>query len=299
MEIHKVLERRITDLESDFHAFFMASMNEPSEKNVHKLRVIIKKWKALAKLLVSIDPHSDTKKWLEPIKKVFKEAGKLRDFQIQAEIVISKYKKDKKKIIAESFQKQAEELAHRFRTFESQFSLIAYRQGLKESIEHIRGLPIDLVYKRINQYFKRNTKELLRLNIACQQKRDLLHAYRIQLKSFYYNLIFILESKKQTALFEEQIALLDEFLDVIGVWHDHAILILLLQSERASPNKIDEHVRLMHKWQGKLDQYWDRLDNTYEYFYQNLSLILTFQKLQEHKTDRTSFRQINIKRSLK
>ena len=299
MEMHRIILKRIIILESEFHRLFMATMNDPSEKKVHKLRVVIKKWKALAKLLSSIDPQMDIKQWLDPIKKLFREAGKLRDFHIKSEIVISKYKAEKRNLVRKQFHAQEKELALHFQSFESRFSLVAFRQGLRDTRARIKALSKDLLYKRLTQYFKKNLKELIRLNQACQDERELLHAYRIHLKSFYYNLLFVLEGKNQTKLFADQISLLDEFLEAIGIWHDHAILIIALKREGGDKQKIKEHFELMLKWESKLDLYWKRLHDAYTYFYDNLPLILTFQQLQEHKSDKVSYHQMNIKRSLK
>src|SRR5262245_15090748 len=62
-------------------------LDKPDQKftqdNFHDLRVEIKKVRALAAMLESIVKNFDAKKILKPLKNIFSQAGKVRELQLE------------------------------------------------------------------------------------------------------------------------------------------------------------------------------------------------------------------------
>ncbi|HEX8059526.1 MAG TPA: CHAD domain-containing protein [Cyclobacteriaceae bacterium] len=172
-----------------------------TDETVHKLRVEIKKIKAVFKLASEIKGKFNDKKYLKPFADLFRTAGNLRALQMDRKLIPAsggytdalKYQETKaRNDLLETIQSQRIEFPPR------QKKLINILKSISE--------------KDIRKQLVRDTVALRNVFKTRTSKEDQLHAVRKKLKGFY--LLTKKSWPKKTA--EE----LSAFIDLLGKWHD-------------------------------------------------------------------------------
>lgn len=199
---------------------------DPEE--LHKLRVEIKKIKAM--LLLA--QHSFNEKMLpeefQPLKKIFKKAGKIRDADVNAGLLAEHHVKDRK--IKAALKKTLKEKGKNFIKKTGDYREIAEKQE-KILLESLAGLADE----KIRQLFH---KELRLLSDKSHSRLGTLqlHECRKKIKSLLYAFETLPRITAQKIRLNK--FYLKKLEETIGAWHDVVIVIELLREEKYKPGEI-------------------------------------------------------------
>lgn len=183
------------------------------KEDYHKLRMAIKKWKGLIDLIEFKNSDFNEKKYFHPLKKVFKESGKVRESQLEL-LMMKKYK-------------QLFNLNDFFNYLNSEIK--KQEKEFYNSITEIRMHHIQKTWKKIKPWLKGIKNEDINGYLE-KQKRKVecvidtgeplqpvkIHELRKLLKTDYYNRQ-LLNIKPVKAIFKNE----KSFLDLLGKWHEY------------------------------------------------------------------------------
>jgi CHAD domain-containing protein len=194
-------------------------------EELHQLRVNIKKLKALFTLLEKVHGSFHFKKSFKPYKRVFKQAGKIRDEELQVEMMANLPKSLKspepekiKAKITEQIEAFIQKCDH-------------YEHMLENAGKHNEKWLKQLKRKDVEDYFINFLQDV---KTACFRLKSTakLHPFRKLVKEFIYN-ADLLDNKQMRAFkLKNTLALMDEFQDQAGRWHDKKLMIKSLEKEK-------------------------------------------------------------------
>jgi CHAD domain-containing protein len=210
----KYFRKRYQSLLSHLHAFYAFSDTE----ELHRVRVEIKKMKALFSLDEKKEKSKKFKTQFKPIKKVFSQAGKIRAAQVNLElldrygIVNGEIEKEQTGILIDQSEKFFPKIKFYEKKLRKQFSFFS---GKFYSIE----TPV------LKKIFEKELNKLEK-SFAIQVSGDKLHECRKQLKRLTYaNAVFGKKLVKKIKLKTSYVKKLEE---TIGKWHDTETAIELI-----------------------------------------------------------------------
>jgi CHAD domain-containing protein len=198
-------------------------------ETVHQLRVSIKKLKAVFKLIEHLSPKADfsPKKHLKNLRKLFKQAGILRDMQVQ--ILMVKGMESEHNISYNGFvnfllKKESASLKRFYEglaafgdlhELEEQYMLAD--QKLAENNQEKMG-------KRTLRLFNRRFSRVDKLLASSPGDRE-LHKIRMLLKQIRFLLSALRETNIGLNQYTASISHLHEIELILGNWHDRVIMI--------------------------------------------------------------------------
>jgi CHAD domain-containing protein len=182
------------------------------DEDYHKLRVEIKKLKALATFIEFSHKHFSKKNQLKPFSKVYKQAGKVRELQLEEAFL--------KKNNVQFIDHYLDEMTRRIKKEKKKFaSLISKktRSKTKKSISEIertlaRTDDTDVIKFMNNE---RSKIALLTQNLPLHPQDA--HKLRKILKEDFY-------TRKRIYTRSEKIKAEDDLLELLGKWHDCVVL---------------------------------------------------------------------------
>lgn len=210
---------------SVFQESFKSARERSNKKNVHALRISIKRIHALLRFAEIISPEAvNAKKAYKKLKPVFKKAGELRTLHIyiallsetkeKTDSIVREIRKLKKKTC-----KQREILQQELRDF-----------NIKKQATELRAV--------LQHSFVADKKKLLKETLAFAATKfrrahqlaneNDFHGARKELKQAHYILELFPSGKKSSA----QLAAIDPIEKKAGRWHDIHSLLRLLDKER-------------------------------------------------------------------
>lgn len=191
----------------------------------HDLRVEIKKLNALFELINYCSKDFKRSKTFKPFKQISKQAGKVRDFQVE-ETILKKYFSNN---LIEGYRQQLKKL--RLKEQNEYFSLInkKFSESIKKQFHKITPLLRQVTEKKVKQYIDENEKKIEKILQHTILLRPQAHEYRKQLKSLNYN-YNILNLWKQNVSHQKK----DILLELLGKWHDCQVTILNLKNATVS-----------------------------------------------------------------
>lgn len=182
---------------------------EHNDEHLHTLRVSIKKIRAVMRVLYQNHQHS--KKALKQLKVLFREAGAVREMQLNANMLekygLKRYKAYFK--LKHQIKKSSEHLIQNCATYKT----IA-KQSLKQLQKETAPISIHKLQKRI---LKEETILIKLINKNVHTSNQ-LHEIRKQLKTLQYVFKFLPEQQK--LLFTLQFKDVSPLQERIGHWHD-------------------------------------------------------------------------------
>jgi len=222
MHLLERLHRYGKQLENDFHARFIVSLEEPEKENIHQLRVTIKKLKAYLELLRSLDPAFQEVRVLAPLKKVFQTAGILRDFQIHETLVLERTKTATgKNELKKQLEAQEAFLKSSFQMQESGFSFVGLRNGFIHLYLKLHNLDLENAYRGLANYLYLKIIQIQEKIVLSGMDEAKLHLLRINLKAFYYTLTFLNSQYSfKKHLIGRSIKYMESVQEDLGIWHD-------------------------------------------------------------------------------
>ena len=182
------------------------------DEDYHKLRVEIKKLKALAGFVEFSNQKFSKKKQLKPFSKIYKYAGKVRELQLEVSFLqknnaqfIEQYlcdlerriEKQKKKFASLSFKKIKRKTKKAMKTFQTFFD----KTTAADNFQFIRG----------------EREKISKLSGQLPLKPANAHELRKILKEDFYN-------RKRMDQASPKIKAEDDFLELLGSWHDCVVL---------------------------------------------------------------------------
>jgi CHAD domain-containing protein len=203
-------------------------------EKLHRLRVEVKKMKAL--LLVSAGSLNDDllPETFEPVRKVFKKAGKIRSAVLHLELLKEEKINDKK--LEKALRKSAEKDGKKFRkNSKDNFQAFSTQNALlKHHFTAVSG-------KHLQQLYEKELHSLGKLSHKRTGDPG-LHECRKKIKYLLY-IAEILDGPwvKSTKLNKFYLKKLEESL---GEWHDVVDLVDLMKKEKYKPEEIPR--RLFH-----------------------------------------------------
>lgn len=189
---------------------------------LHRIRVELKKIKALFHLVGFCTDDFNARKKYKPLKKIFKMAGCIREFDVVVQM-LHKYKIDSIRYDSHSVAERKKESIACFRK-----NIFSYRHKVSRC------------YKKMSTYFNEVNLKCSKKYILCVDK-DLkqrlfpriragrLHESRKLLKEIIYLSPLYTYNAVGAKYYHE-------LQDVIGDWHDKQMLINVLENDRSCPN---------------------------------------------------------------
>jgi len=194
-------------------SFFEKPNTQLSENDLHTIRVEIKKIKSLLVLLDNVSSSFDLKKIYGPFKIIFRQAGKIRELQIQVRMIklyptnvsVKKYVQLlSKQIIAEKKKLFSRLTPSLIRKLEKRKSTI------KDSADQVNS-------KIALPAFHKKEKYIQKLLGSSRWKPANLHELRKRMKEIYY-------WQKMLKPKDNGLMITDEFQELLGKWHDGRVL---------------------------------------------------------------------------
>lgn len=192
---------------ADHFSLFVQNKN-PEE--LHQMRVEIKKAYALLKLQKFKENDSQKLKYFRPVRNIFKQAGLIREAQINLQILQSIPVQDEK--LKLFLQETIENETKKFLIKAHDFSSQSEKNGVK-ILKNIKALPV----KKVHTFCRMHLK-LISKNFQRKLYISHLHESRKSIKA----LIHLHEILPNEGFDELQInwSYLFEFQEKIGNWHD-------------------------------------------------------------------------------
>lgn len=203
------LQEYFDRLEATLHLAFLETRREVRKKSVHELRVALKRYKAFLQLLAATDPHFPLEESLDRLRAVFKKAGKLRNAEIEWDLLLDADPKAARKL-----QKKVDKYQKSFESFELAYSLADIREISAQVRAYMQGLTEPAIRDRIRTYLYQQAETILLLGENGLAKKSRLHELRTHLKELLYNLEVL--SREKAPVLKQ----LDELQNALGKWHD-------------------------------------------------------------------------------
>jgi CHAD domain-containing protein len=206
---------------AEVHFAFMEMQQDTRKGTIHGLRVALKRLRAFLQMWDQLDPYFKGKNVINQLKPLFREAGQLRDLQIESSVLIQQEEtlqidhqtSDQIKIrIAD--QKRA------FEEFQQDFSLAGIREICLMTRSHIAHMSSINLRRGIRRYFQDMLEEIATLSHQGLRSRKYLHKLRKRVKETYYNIIAIETAIPHLALPDGLLQPLETLQSLLGAWHD-------------------------------------------------------------------------------
>jgi len=195
-------------------------LEKPSNKyttnTFHKLRVEIKKLNSFFDLVNFCSNNFKRKASNKPFKSIFRQAGKVRELQIEDAII--------KKYLANNCIRDYRKSLRKLQLIakEDFFLLVNKKMMNLLNKKYLAVIPhlFRIDQKKINAYLEKKKKDIKKLVVKENIQIEQIHKLRKQLKNISYNKAISDNKKSKEQLVEQNI-----MLDLLGKWHDCQVII--------------------------------------------------------------------------
>ena len=211
---------------------------KPGERNLHDLRVGIKRLRAFYRFIKSIDKSFRYKSLLEPWKTLFIQFGQIRNTQVLNKIAKRWAKKLHFEINLEGLQ-SSETCAIFQNKIDTGF--------IKESKREVKYALHGLCKNKAKKYLHKQLSKVEGILMLTEVERyEQLHDLRKLLKDLNYNLFFLRGLNKKIE--DESVTIwMENMMDALGKWLDINMLLKALENENRSGFLLDHNSRLKLK----------------------------------------------------
>lgn len=234
----KALKKYLEKREAAITALLQKDILAYDARTVHTLRVEIKKMKAFLHLVNYASGDFSLKKIFKPFKAIFRQAGKLRELQVE-EAMLKKYtfnrlpteyRKDLKK------QRSEEQ-----RDFYSILSSKLTRR-VKKNCRKLVPLVSEVDRKAVSRYLKRKQKKIEKLVTKNTLQAAELHRLRRWLKELEYSRNSVgIKGPKSRSVKANNLPIL------LGKWHDCQVMIRHVEKVTRDRGKHPREVAQLNK----------------------------------------------------
>jgi len=210
-----------TALEKNFHHYYVEVLHRCEEEDVHQLRLNMKRQVAFFHLLEFLDPTFHSSKALEAYGKLYKKAGKVRDYQVEKKVVrreeeLLKLQHHFSDWLSEQERRQRDKL----QSYEEEQSLLRVRRLSKLVRNRLRYLPEQEFKTMLADYFAGLFAKVREVIGPEYRSEAHFHDLRKRIKVLFYNLDLINTLCTTTQLAKKHMKSLDSFQKLLGNWHD-------------------------------------------------------------------------------
>jgi CHAD domain-containing protein len=182
----------------------------------HTLRVEIKKMNALFDLLNYCSKKFKHKKIYKPFRLIFKQAGKIRELQIEEYLLAEQPNSHLLQAYRNRLQKLETKELLRF------FSIVnkSFVRKLKKKYRKIIPMLAKTSKKKMNRYMDEKRRAIKKLMCKTNFKKTQMHTFRKRLKTYQYNEKILNCGSQNQSLPDKNI-----LSDLLGKWHDYEVII--------------------------------------------------------------------------
>ncbi len=212
-----------------------------SQKDIHELRIAVKKIKSLSALVLFCEPGFRIRKFMKPFKKIFTVAGKLRELQLEKSRL-------KKMQLLGSLKDYSHHLKSRLKKKKHLFFSLANAKFIRKLQKRSKMIlsGFDSVSKTlINRFLEEKRNEISGLVATANLKENDAHRLRKILKELYYTLI-IFDAK------DTRFKNIDGFQQLLGQWHNDVVLKNYLQKALDDKDEAKKELKIISEVRDKI-----------------------------------------------
>lgn len=220
------LLRYFDQLDFDVHFTFMEVQQDTRKGTIHAMRVAMKRLRAFLQMWDEVDTHFNGKEAYNRLAPLFREAGRLRDLQIESALLLQE-EEDLQLPHQTSDQVKVRiiDQERAFEAFKQAYSLADIREVSLQLRSHIEHMSLVRLRKGMQRYFRELLNDLASLSSEALTSKKKLHKLRKRIKEAYYNLIALDQATPHLQLPMELLRPLEALQHQLGRWHDHRITI--------------------------------------------------------------------------
>jgi len=192
-------------------------------ETIHQLRVSLKKTNAFFRLLESINSEFDASEAFKPFKKIFKKAGRVRDINVQSDL-LKKLEKEFKMKVSHQHALLKKKEKNEFQSYKKYLKKNAGRFDKKIGKKELKIFDDDPSLLKIKLYLVKQLEQIIDLMTSKKIDNSRLHKIRIQLKEYFYNVDLVNECILKNKIIVRHLAQLHELQDQLGKWHDRSTM---------------------------------------------------------------------------
>lgn len=233
MNLHRTLRKFYKSRLKNILLFLNRAESVFSEEDYHQLRVEIKKIRAFFKLLDETTDNFPITKIVKPFKKVYTQAGAVRDTQIHKRNIVN--------IVGEgNYLGYLEQLGNEELTAQEQFQTIPHQKlatQIQKSSSIVRKYISKIESERLLDFLNKLSAEIIPKIAQKPFDETNLHDLRKQLKQLAYYLR-IIHTDSNPLLFGEKTtqARINRLQELLGQWNDCEVTIHYVSAALQSEN---------------------------------------------------------------
>ncbi len=209
MKTKKTLLKYFNKLAKKLNKSLTKPSNKYEEEDYHTLRVEVKQLNALLYLADFCAAHFNRKKYFRQAEKIFKQSGKVREFQLEVSTL--------KKFASFSVEHYLSDVKDHIQKAENRFhSVVSKKRKLrvKKDLKKIASLLTKIHKKKMKLYLKKESEKIHDIMRQKPLHPLQVHELRKRLKVDFY-------TKKSLHLADDRrLKEEDSFQELLGKWHD-------------------------------------------------------------------------------
>jgi len=219
------------------------NIENPGTKNIHNLRVLIKRIRAIYKLLERLSGNVFREKEHSlHVKRIFKETGKLRDLHIKSGMLNRHVSNDKLKSFYDYLHANKETIHKDIAASLREFDFEKYTATELSVKELITDLPFSEIETECIKFILSSARKIKR-RIESEKNTEQIHTIRKLLKELHAasELLYLINKSRALKILLKLVKKTEEDL---GKWHDNIILLIsindykiLLKKNNKIPDK--------------------------------------------------------------
>ena len=224
MKPFKCFSRNYSVVNKRFAANFSNCLSKHDPVSVHRLRVSIKKIKAFFHLLEYVNHDFDAAKSFHFYKKIFKQAGKMRELQVQVQL-LTNLDKELKTSLLERQSEVIEKEKKEYRSFKKYCRKAKPGFNDKVNKQVLYAIEKDFSVVRAQEYLLVQLNQITKHMRQYKQNYNDLHKIRILLKDYLYNIVMVNDCVLNNKIIAKHISEINVLQNLIGKWHDEVALL--------------------------------------------------------------------------
>ncbi len=221
----KIFKEEFEKFYSNIEKFYQLTIQRFEPEDIHNLRVTIKRLRAFFYLIKAINLDFKLEKNFKPARKLFKNAGKIRDIQVQidlASIWQTEIEAEFNTYLDVLAKKEANAKAE-FLAFTEKFNLKKIACKAKNVSKVLKKVSLKKTEKRTYKYLVQMFNNIIQSGDITNLNSEALHYLRILTKEFRYNLEFIAICLPQLTFPGTLIVELQKVHQILGLINDHNV----------------------------------------------------------------------------
>ncbi len=260
-----------------FSSKYIETFHQFDRDVIHKLRVSIKKLRALFSLLAALSDQVNAKKAYRPIRQVFRKAGAIRDLQVQQKLLKQyekKFELDLSDHIDRLFTKEQDAKAN-FLVFKKQNYFTVLKQHSDYLLRNLQSLNLEALNAQLSAYFQTLFQQIFQLIDLPNKEAEQLHDLRKLLKELNYNLLLVSDIRGVPLADKKSLKNLDALQELLGDWHDTEVALLNLEAFKKQLADNASFQELYEELEHSYANYIEQIEEALQHFKQEFTPTLT------------------------